>query len=76
MSYNPIENYIDRMIIYENINQLKEKYRQIILLYYWWGYKDMEIGKILGLSQQVVNYRRKIATKIIKEKIRESRFVG
>lgn len=76
MSYNPIENYIDRMIIYENINQLKEKYRQIILLYYWWGYKDIEIGEILCLSQQVVNYRRKIATKIIKEKIRESRFVG
>lgn len=62
-------NHIRDIDIQEYINQLKEDDRKIILLYYWWGYTDAETGEIMGLSQQVVNYRRKKAINIIKEKI-------
>jgi RNA polymerase sigma factor (sigma-70 family) len=63
------ENYINRITIWECLNQLDKQDQQIILLYYWWGYRDTEIGEILGLSQQVVNYRRNRALKQIKHKI-------
>jgi len=69
MSENTIENYLRSIDIEQLINQLKEEDRQIIILYYWWGYKDAEIGEILGLSQQVVNYRRKKAARIMKKEI-------
>ena len=72
MSENTIENDLRRLDIQQLINQLKEEDRQIIILYYWWGYKDAEIGEMLDLSQQVVNYRRKKATKIMKLKISQS----
>lgn len=72
MSENTIENYIDKMIIWENIKKLKEEDRRIIILYYWWGYKDVEIGEMLSLSQQVVNYRRKKAAQIMKKEISQS----
>jgi len=72
MSENIIENDLRSIDIQQLINQLKEEDRQIINLYYWWGYKDAEIGKMLGLSQQVVNYRRKKAVKIMKEEISQS----
>jgi len=57
------ENYIDKIILWEYLNQLDKQDQQIILLYYWWGYRDTEIGEILGLSQQVINYRRNRALK-------------
>ncbi len=69
MSENTIENYIRSINIQQLINQLKEEDRQIILLYYWWGYRDSEIGQILGLSQQIINYRRNKSIKQLKEKI-------
>jgi RNA polymerase sigma factor (sigma-70 family) len=64
-----MENYIDKIIIWECLNQLDKQDQQIILLYYWWGYRDTEIGEILGLSQQVINYRRNRALKQIKQYI-------
>jgi len=74
MSENTIENYTRRMDFQQLINQLKEEDRQIIILYYWWGYKDSEIGKLLNLSQQLVNYKRKKAHLHIKEKIISNAF--
>lgn len=64
-----MENYIDKIILWEYLNQLDKQDQQIILLYYWWGYRDTEIGEILGLSQQVINYRRNRALKQIKQYI-------
>jgi len=64
-----MENYIDKIILWECLTQLDKQDQQIILLYYWWGYRDTEIGEILGLSQQVINYRRNRALKQIKQYI-------
>ena len=69
ISEKNMESYIDKIIIWECLNQLDKQDQQIILLYYWWGYRDTEIGKILGLSQQVINYRRNRALKQIKQYI-------
>ncbi|MFW6148938.1 MAG: RNA polymerase sigma factor [Atribacterota bacterium] len=74
MSENAIENYIRSIDIQQLINQLNAQEKQILLLYYWWGYKDSEIGKLLNLSQQLVNYKRKKAHLHIKEKIINNTF--
>lgn len=76
MSENTIENYLRSIYIQNLINLLKEEDRQIIILYYWWGYKDAEIGEMLSLSQQVVNYRRKKTVRIMKEEISQSYIVN
>jgi|GEM_PF-1367220 len=72
MSEKAIENHIDKIILQENINQLNEQDRQIIILYYWWGYRDSEIGEIMSLSQQLVNYRRNKAIKQFREHVLKS----
>ncbi len=61
-----VEHYIENMILEESLGELDEQEHQIILLYYWWGYCDAEIGKILDESQQIINYRRNRALKKIK----------
>ena len=60
------ENYVQNMILEENLHELDRQERQIVLLYYWWGYNDKEIGQILNESQQMTNYKRKRALKKIK----------
>ncbi len=72
MSKNTIEKYIDNISLLEIINQLEETDRKIIILYYFWGYKDGEIGKKLALSQQTVNYKRQKNIKVIKRQLNDS----
>lgn len=72
MSEKSIEKHIDQMIMWECLNQLKGQDRQILFLYYWWGYRDAEIGEILSLSQQLVNYKRNKAHKQLRDKIHQS----
>jgi len=69
MSEKSIEQHVDKMIIWEKLNQLDSQDRRIILLYYWWGYRDSEIGEIMSLSQQLVNYRRNKAIKQLREQV-------
>ncbi|HNR65913.1 MAG TPA: sigma-70 family RNA polymerase sigma factor [Atribacterota bacterium] len=61
-----VENYVENMILEECLDELDKQEHQIVVLYYWWGYRDAEIGKILGESQQMINYRRNRALKKIK----------
>ena len=60
------ENYLQKDIK-ECLGELREREREIILLYYWWGYNDSEIGKILGESQQTINYQRNRILKKIRD---------
>ena len=64
-----LENYIENMIMEEFLNELDGQEHQIIMLYYWWGYRDAEIGKFLSESQQMVNYKRNRALRKIKSAI-------
>ena len=61
-----MENLIEKMTMQENMNHLCDRDKKIILLYYYWGYKDEEIGSLLGLRQQTVNYHRKKTIKQLK----------
>ena len=63
------ENCIENMIMEECLDELDEQEHQIIMLYYWWGYRDAEIGKFLSESQQMVNYKRNRALRKIKSAI-------
>ena len=67
--YGYIENCIENMIMEEFLNELDEQEHKIIMLYYWWGYRDAEIGKFLSESQQMVNYKRNRALRKIKSAI-------
>jgi len=69
MNRDGLEEYLLNIDIKECLNQLKDEDRQIIVLYYWWGYKDKEIGKMLNLSQQSVNYKRKKANSYLRDKL-------
>lgn len=62
------ENYLQKDIK-ECLGELREREREIILLYYWWGYNDSEIGEILGESQQTINYQRNRILKKIRDKL-------
>ncbi len=64
-----IENYIGNMVMEECLNELDEQEHHIIMLYYWWGYCDVEIGKFLCQSQQMINYKRNRALRKIKSAI-------
>jgi RNA polymerase sigma factor (sigma-70 family) len=64
-----IENYIGNMVMEEFLNELDEQEHKIIMLYYWWGYRDAEIGKFLCQSQQMINYKRNRALRKIKSAI-------
>ncbi|PQD42548.1 sigma-70 family RNA polymerase sigma factor, partial [Enterococcus faecalis] len=48
------------------IDHLLEIRRKIILLYYFAGFNDAEIGKILNMSTSGIWYRRKKAVEQLK----------
>tara|TARA_Y100000310_G_scaffold223105_1_gene224899 strand:+ start:1559 stop:2131 length:573 start_codon:yes stop_codon:yes gene_type:complete len=67
---NDFNDKIDRQIMRKNINkalkQLKPKYREIILLYYFEEFKYQEISDILKIPISTVGIRLKRAKKLIK----------
>ena len=67
--YGYIKNCIENMIMEECLNELDGQEHKIIMLYYWWGYRDAEIGKFLSESQQMINYKRNRALRKIKSAI-------
>lgn len=50
----------------ELIDRLPEKKRQIILLYYFQGLNDKEIGKLLNTGRSTIQYQRIIALQQLK----------
>ncbi len=71
MNSYDLENYLSKIVIEECLKELTEQEREVLLLYYWWGYRDVEIGKMLGESQQIINYRRNKALKKIRNTLLE-----
>ena len=54
--------------LYSFVCSLKNRYKDVIILYYYQGYSIKEISKILGISESGVATRLDRARKIIKEK--------
>ena len=57
--------------IYQAVLSLPEKYRSVILLYYFEEYKVKEIAKILRRSETAVQTQLQRARAILKEKLKE-----
>ncbi len=55
--------------LYEAVMNLPKKYGTVIHLYYYEGYSQKEIGKIIGITESAVASRISRGKKLLKEKI-------
>ncbi|MBP3891134.1 MAG: sigma-70 family RNA polymerase sigma factor [Solobacterium sp.] len=62
---------IPEKVLHKAIDSLPEKKRHVIHLYYFDELNDVEIAKMLSLSQKAVNYRRNRALEAIKQFLEE-----
>jgi len=69
--YTINEKTVSRDDLQEIIQSLPSNKREVVLLYYFEGFNDAEIGKILNLSRRLVTYRRNSALKIMQKRIGE-----
>ena len=69
MDYYGIECKFKSNTLKGCLDVLSRQDREIILLYYWWVFRDAEIGELLNESQQTINYRRHRALKQIKNSL-------
>lgn len=58
-------------LLYESLQVLTPSNREILLLKYWGRMTDSEIGQILSMSQQMVNYHRGKSLRRLKTIIEE-----
>ena len=54
-----LENILQEVDMKKGYERLTQRERKIISLYYLEGYKDEEIARFYGISQQAVNKSRK-----------------
>ena len=59
MPLNRLENILIGVNLKEGYTRLTKREKNIINLYYLEGYKEEEIAKFYGVSQQAVNKSRK-----------------
>ncbi|EGP5096661.1 TPA: RNA polymerase sigma factor [Enterococcus faecium] len=69
-----MELLVSDLILAETIHQLSEAKRKVILLYYFGGFNDREIGQIIGMSVGGVWYLRKKAESELREKLEEKSY--
>ena len=62
---------IHNELLYEALRQLKPNSYEVIILKYWEEFTENEIGNILNISQQMVNYYKKKAIQELKKRIEE-----
>jgi RNA polymerase sigma-70 factor (ECF subfamily) len=58
--------------LWEVVGRLKPTYRAVIHLYYYEGYSQDEIAKILGISRTAVQTRMQRAREILKKELNEN----
>jgi len=56
---NTLKNILINIDLEKGYDRLTKRERNIISLYYLQGYKDEEISKFYGLTQQAINYIKK-----------------
>ncbi len=55
--------------LFDAVNELPEKYRTAIHLYYYEGYSQKEIGKIVGITESAVASRISRGKEMLRERI-------
>ena len=58
--------------LWEALNKLKPKYRAVIHLYYYEGYKQDEVAQILDISRTAVQTRMQRAREFLKKELMEN----
>ena len=71
-SYQMAGKEITPKLLLEAIRALPEERRKIILLYYFEGLTDIEIGKQLNISRSTVQYRRTSSFEQLKKYLEEN----
>ena len=71
-SYQMAGKEITPKLLLEAIRDLPEERRKIILLYYFEGLTDIEIGKQLNISRSTVQYRRTSSFEQLKKYLEEN----
>ena len=56
---NKLENVLIKIDLEKGYKLLTKREKDIIILYYLEGYKDVEIAKLYGINRQNVNRQRK-----------------
>lgn len=56
---NKLENVLIKIDLEKGYKLLTKREKNIIILYYLEGYKDEEIAKFYGITQQAINYIKK-----------------
>lgn len=51
------------------LSKLSAQRREIVLLYYFCGYRDMTIGKLYGYCRSTTNYKRQAALKQLRKEL-------
>lgn len=65
------ENDIENFCILDAVLQLPDKYKNVVYLYYYEGYKYREIAEILKEKESTVKMRMKRAKEILKKELEE-----
>ncbi len=60
--------------LYEAVNSLEPKYRIVIHLFYYEGYSQKEIARIIRLTESAVSTRLQRGRKLLKEKLGDDFF--
>lgn len=60
----------------EDVMKLPKKYRAVIYLHYYEGYKFTEISKLLGVNEKTINTWHNRAKKLLQESVNDSDSVG
>ena len=51
------------------LSRLPEKWREVLLLWYYLGYSDTEIGRLFGVCRSTVFHRRKRALRLLRKEM-------
>lgn len=62
------EQFLGNYILNELLNELTERQQKIIMLYYLYGYTDLDIAKKFAVTQQSICKSRNSALKKIRKK--------
>lgn len=71
LSYDPLEDVIDRMDLQMAIDKLPDIYREIIKLHFLYNLQQIQIAEILNIKIHVVKYRIKKGKILLKEILKE-----
>ncbi|HEY8364267.1 MAG TPA: sigma-70 family RNA polymerase sigma factor [Haloplasmataceae bacterium] len=69
-NYNQIEEELDKKVLFEQVLMLPEKYKDVILLYYYQGFSVSEIASILDTTTGNVGSLLSRARSLLKEVVR------